>query len=123
MPGQQEIRQEVRADKLEIAFSDASILHIRTTVDVYGRSADDEPELIVSRPDLDLLMDPVEQIRILRTDENAAQFDELAASARLIHIPITCHEHQIDPITDENIPAVLSFQASDHAQGCCFPTT
>jgi len=109
VPYSGDVRQDIRADKLEVAFSDAAILHIKTTIDIYGRSEEDIPKLTESRQDLDLLLDPVEEIRVIRTAENAEQFDHLAESARLVHIPITCHEAQVDPIlSDAKIVGMLA---------------
>lgn len=93
-------------DQLEVAFSDASILHVYTTLEVYDRGPEDDPEHVKTIPDLDLLLDPTEGIRLLRDESNAAQFDELAKQAQQVHIPITCHELQIDPILDDSAKVV-----------------
>jgi len=93
---------EKRVEALELNASDDRILYLRTHLEIYDL-VNGECAHIESRPDLDLLLDPVEGVRILRhelDDEGRAEFDAIAAESRLIDIPITCHPKQVEPITD-----------------------
>lgn len=103
MPNAGEVRLDLRIDELESRFATTRVLHIRTRLLVYRRSDADKPELIEERPDLELLLDPAENIRILRHRcADPEEFDRRAATARLIDVPITCHEAQVEPIVNDS---------------------
>lgn len=108
------VRRDHRIEKVEEFLSDESILHIFTTLEIYDRAPEDAPRLRESRADLNLILDPATGFRRLRTARNAAQFDAFAAKCRQVHIPITCHDHQIDAITD-NDAKVIGMLAGNRA--------
>lgn len=97
----QEVRKETRIDKLEELILGVQLIHVQTTIEVYDRNAETgDPELVETMQDLDLLIDPSDGYRVLRSEANAESFDDMAADAKLVPIPITCHRKQLEMITD-----------------------
>jgi hypothetical protein len=75
---------------------------LRTVAEVLDEARHEPtPRVIERRPDLQLLLHPPTATRILRhqlDDAGQAEFDELAATARLIDVEITCHPKQLEAI-------------------------
>lgn len=104
MPFSAEVRLDKRVEELERLIYGTQILHLRTTINLYDRDPETQTaRLVESRPDLDLLLDPLAGTRVLRSEaEDPAAWDELAAGAKLLHIPITCYEKQLEIICDDH---------------------
>lgn len=104
MPFSGEVRLAARVEQLQAKILGAQLLHVKTTFEIYERDEDTQAATLVeSRPDLDLLIDPSDGARVLRhqaADPDA--WDDLAADAKVIHIPITCYAKQHEIITDDH---------------------
>lgn len=111
-----------RVDELEAAVSGLQLVWVRARLIVYGRQ--DEPDYLTvaevldaSEADpvpvklreidgLELLIDPVSRVRCLRhtlSPEGQAAFDEIKSRARLVDVPITCHEKQVEAIRSNRL--------------------
>ena len=102
MPFSGEVRLEARVDLLEARILGAQLLHVKTTFEVYERDPNTHTAtLIDTRPDLDLLIDPSDGTRVLRSEAgDPDEWDALADGAKLIHVPITCYPKQEEIIAD-----------------------
>ena len=122
MPYSGEVRRDVRIAKLEELILGVQLLHVKTTIEVYDRHPETgNPERVEVRDDLDLLIDPADGYRLLRSDD-PDRFDAAAVGAKLIHIPITCHEKQAAIITDTTtrVIGVISGQRAGKTHSLAF---
>jgi hypothetical protein len=111
-----------RVDELEAQVRQLQLVYVRTTIVVLGRqeepeyltvdevlaAAEHEPEPVELRrvPDLEALIDPVNRTRRLRhqlSPEGQAAFDDIKSRARLVDLPITCHEKQLSAILSNKL--------------------
>lgn len=112
MPYSGEVRRDERFAKLRDAICGRQLLHVKTTIEVYRRNDETgEAECIDERPDLDLLINPIDGYRKLRHEANDPEaWDKLAAGAKLVHVKITCSEKQVEIILngDARVVGIIS---------------
>lgn len=93
-----------RLERAQKQVGSAQRFRIVTTVEVVDRGPADQPEVIETIPDLDLLIDAVDGIRILRRDVHPDElhiYDEEAESFERIDITVTLHPGQVEAYFDE----------------------
>ena len=98
-----------RVTDLERQLAEERLVRVKTTIAVFERGPDDTPLLVSEEPDLDLLMDPVSGVRVLRHQvmrADLAHYEDLCGRARDIPIRITCHEKQREAITNDSAKVV-----------------
>lgn len=98
MPAQNERRAQARLERIAIRIEGLQFLHVKTTISIVER-IDDKPTVVETRDDLDLLIDPVRQTRKLRHEaKDIEAWDRAAATAKLLHIKISCYREQLDAL-------------------------
>ena len=118
-----ELRKETRIEALKAEIRGVQFVHVRTTIEIYDRNPNTgDAELVETRPDLDLLIDPGTGFRRLRSATNAEAWDDAAKGSKLVHIPITCHRLQLEMILDTTtrVIGVISGQRAGKTHALAF---
>lgn len=116
MTTRENVAIERRVLDLEAQVIGGEPVRVRTTIRLYRRgdevpchtiadvrdNAELKPVVVfeASAPDLDVIIEPVTGVHLIRSGPVDPEFDELAEGVRIVDVPISCHADQVEQILD-----------------------